>query len=220
LIRRSSEYRDKKTEACRALAGPRGDDYDGAMPGAVEAEVSLLDQVAAGDRRAIEACIDRYGALVWSIARQFLANAEDAQEAMQEVFSAIWRNASRYSERFGTERAFVTMIARRRLIERQRRTEREPEETPTVEQAELSGPGDPSELADEAASAAEVLLKMQSEAQRVFRLAITRGLTYGEIADKMGLSVETVKSHIHVGLDRLREGLEQRVSATECGGVA
>ena len=83
---------------------------------------SLLNRVAAGEMAAMQECINQYGGLVWSLARRFSASAADAEDAVQEVFITLWKYASRFDESKGSETTFVSMIARRRLIDRLRRT--------------------------------------------------------------------------------------------------
>ena len=52
---------------------------------------SILERVAAGDTAAVSECLDRYGDLVWSLARRYLRNATDAEDAVLcDVFA---RNA-------------------------------------------------------------------------------------------------------------------------------
>ena len=57
---------------------------------------SLLERIASGDRSAVAVCIDTYSGLVWSLARRFLANDADAEDAVQEIFMEIWSTADRY----------------------------------------------------------------------------------------------------------------------------
>ena len=43
---------------------------------------SLLHRVATGDQAALEAFMDRFGALVWSLARRFTRDRSDAEDLM------------------------------------------------------------------------------------------------------------------------------------------
>jgi len=84
----------------------------------------VLPRLAAGDPKAAEECLDRYGSLVWSLARRHTRNAADAEDAVQDVFLDLWKNAERFDASRASEAAFITMIARRRLIDRLRRKTR------------------------------------------------------------------------------------------------
>src|SRR6478672_262781 len=87
-------------------------------------EPMLLPQVAQGNPVAIRACLDRYGGLVWGIARRFFGANADAEDAVQEAFLDLWRSAGRYDPKVSSEPVFVALIARRRFIDRRRRTQR------------------------------------------------------------------------------------------------
>ena len=50
--------------------------------------------------------------------------AADAEDAVQEIFTDIWRSAGGYDPRLGSEATFIATITRRRLIDRIRRLER------------------------------------------------------------------------------------------------
>lgn len=178
----------------------------------------LLTRIAAGDRAAVPECLSRYGALVWTLARRRLGNEQDAEDAVQEIFIDVWRFADRFDPRVAEEITFVAMIARRRLIDRLRRQSRQPVtaafDTATVSAAALAGrDGDVGrglELGDEAQVAGEQLRELRPEEQMVLRLSIYDDLSHAAIADRTGLPLGTVKSHIRRGLDSLRRRLAGR----------
>src|ERR1022692_2431027 len=77
-----------------------------------------------GNQDAIRACIERYGALVWGIARRFFGASADAEDAVQDAFLDLWRSAGRYDRAVSSEPVFVAMIARRRFSEGRGRARR------------------------------------------------------------------------------------------------
>lgn len=171
---------------------------------------SLLQRVAAGDAPAVRELIDRYGGLVWSLARRFALSPSDAEDGVQEVFSELWKNAARFDSRVASEATFIAMIARRRLIDRRRRGLRiAANEAP--EDVEGARPFTPperrTELGEEAARAADALESLSPEQQRVLRLSIYHGFTHERIAQVTGLPLGTVKTHARRGLLAVREAL-------------
>ena len=173
---------------------------------------SVLARIAAGDPAAVPDCIARYGGLVWSLARRFLGNPADAEDAVQDVFIELWKNAARYDPARSSEPTYITMIARRRLIDRKRRAGRTPAAQPLPDDpsgAPSAAPGskDRVEIEDEAAKAAAVLRELRDDERRVILMAVYQGLTHEEIATATGLPVGTVKTHIRRGLIRVRERL-------------
>ena len=88
---------------------------------------SILARIAAGDSAAAKDCIDRYGQAVWSQANRLSPTRADAEDATQEIYLDVYRSASRYDPGKGSELGFVMTIARRRLIDRIRRTKARPQ---------------------------------------------------------------------------------------------
>lgn len=171
---------------------------------------TLLQRVANGDQQALAELTDRYGGLVWSLARRFCYGTAEAEDAVQEIFVDLWKSAGRFDPAVAGEATFVAMIARRRLIDRRRRAGRIPPVSALsegVEPAHERTEANPLEVREEAAAATEALETLRPEQQRVLRLSIYQGLSHEKIAETTGLPLGTVKTHMRRGLIRLRERL-------------
>lgn len=179
-------------------------------------ELPLLTRIASGDESAVRACMERFGGLVWSLARRMTSTHDEAEDAVQDIFVDVWRSAARYDPKIASETAFVATIARRRLIDRRRRAQRRPEaellpdslasgESPVDEQLALG---------DEAELARVELEKLKPEQQRVLRLSIWDGLSHSEIAEHTGLPLGTVKTHARRGLMQIRDAIASRRGAS------
>jgi RNA polymerase sigma factor (sigma-70 family) len=167
----------------------------------------LLQRVAGGDQSAVRECIDRYGGLVWSLARRLLPTDAEAEDAVQEIFVEVWQNAYRYDESIASETAFVAMIARRRLIDRRRKISRrlDKAELPEAFVGETDLNAAKAENGEEAEFAAKYIDQLSPEQQRVLRLSIYQGLSHEKIAVSTGLPLGTVKTHVRRGLIKLRD---------------
>lgn len=174
---------------------------------------SILQRIAAGDMAAMQECIDRYGGLVWSLARRLSLSPADAEDGVQEVFIELWKHAERFNPEIAAESTFVGMIARRRLIDRRRsrmtqenhvKTATELPE-PSVGRSETSV-----DLSDEAHQASEAMKQLSDDQQKVLSLAIYHGLTHQQIAETTGMPLGTVKTHARRGLIKVRETLKKR----------
>lgn len=166
----------------------------------------VLPRVATGDPAAINECYDRFGGLVWSLARRFCPNASDAEDAVQEIFIDVWKSAARYDSEIASETTFVAMIARRRLIDRNRRRQRRPPMPTLPEQA--AAPAEAvgeEEQSEDVRLAAEAFEKLRPEQKQVLRLAIHHGCSHEQIATTTGMPLGTVKTHARRGLIKIRE---------------
>jgi RNA polymerase sigma-70 factor, ECF subfamily len=167
---------------------------------------SLLARVAAHDAAAARACIERYGGLVWSLARRARLDPAEAEDAVQDIFVDLWKSAGRFDPANGTETTFVATIARRRLIDRRRREQRRPRE-PLSEALAEPGAAERPELSAEAALASRAVAGLRPEQQRVLLLATCEGLSHSEIARELSLPLGTVKAHVRRGLLHLKHAL-------------
>lgn len=183
---------------------------------------SLLRRVATGDLSAVDEVLDRYGGLVWSLARRFCANAADAEDAAQEVFIDLWQSAKRFDESLASEATFVAMIARRRLIDRFRRSGRRRDVAVLATDVAATDDNNPSaraEMLDEVARISAAMTSLRPEQQQVLKLSIYDGLTHDEIALSTGLPLGTVKTHARRGLMRIREVIGKTSGEVQGGTV-
>lgn len=179
----------------------------------------LLPRIARGDAAAVQECIDRYGGLVWSLARRYegATRRVEAEEAVQEIFVALWESAGRYDATVASEPTFVAMIARRRLIDRRRRSSRRREtdiNEATMPARAESQAEDTLERREEADRAVRAVQQLRPEQRQVIELSVMHGRSHEEIARHMGIPLGTVKTHARRGLLRLRELLGGHAAGT------
>lgn len=169
----------------------------------------ILQRLGAGDPRAAEECLDRYGPLVWSLARRHSRVASEAEDAVQEIFLALWKNASRFDPAKASEATFVTMLARRRLIDLHRHKERRPESKTVEPEFDLmpdlrSGEV---EARAEAHQVGRVIERLKPKEREAVALSVYQGMSHSEISTHMQIPLGTVKTYIRRGLTRVREVL-------------
>ena len=186
-------------------------------------EASLLQQIATGDEAAVDKCVDRYSNLIWSLALRMLPTTTDAEDAVQEIFVEVWKNAGRFKPEHGTEKTFILMLARRRLIDWQRRLKRgiaeQTVDSTTVGEATYDVK-DAAELQDEVAKARECLESLQQSQRQVLELAIFQGLSQSQIAHRESVPLGTVKTNARRGLLGLRDCMRSIKARRLSGGPA
>ena len=173
---------------------------------------SVLAQVARREPDSLNYCIERYGNLIWSMARRYSPSQADAEDAVQEIFLELWQKADRFNPTLSAETTFVTMIARRRLIDRYRKQSRTVESTSIEsdfdEQPEPSG-ATSAELIDEAAKATRCLDALASNQRDILRRSIHEGKSHSQISAELQLPLGSVKSFARRGLIQLRQCMEK-----------
>jgi len=184
-------------------------------------ETTLLERVARGEPDAVRQTIDRYSALVWSLARRLSPTHADAEDAVQDVFVSLWKSADRYDPEAAKESTFIAMIARRRLIDRLRRTGRRPDIGGAELDESFAPPADgvagaePHASNEESAIVADAFRELSPEQQRVLRLSIQHGQSHSQIAESTGIPLGTVKTHARRGLIKLKDLVASRMSQRE-----
>ena len=169
----------------------------------------LMRQVADGDQDAFAALYDAVAPRVYGLIRRVVRDAALAEEVAQEALVEVWRNASRFDRARGSAAGWIFTIAHRRAVDRvraeQAATERE------RRTARASVPFD--DVVEEVTARLEqhavrrcldALTRVQREA---ILLAYYRGLTYPEVADRLGAPLPTIKTRMRDGLIRLRDCL-------------
>ncbi len=183
---------------------------------------AILHRIAQEDRTAVQECLNKYGGLVWSLARRMSANNEDAEDAVQEIFVDVWKNAARFDETQSSETTFIAMIARRRLIDRLRYAKRRIA-TDSLEEIVSEPQNNAAEQMQtniEAKDAARALQQLRPEQRQVLQLSIVQGLSHQEISDATGMPLGTVKTHARRGILQVREFLGMSGLETMKGGTA
>ena len=171
---------------------------------------SILERVARGDQRAVRECIEEFGGLVWAIARRMTRSRADAEDAVQEIFIDVWRSAARFDPAQGSEKVFISTIARRRLIDRIRRGRMNAmmDGEEALEDPRFAEHGNQGEIRVEAERAAAVVARLRPEQRRVLSMGLLEGLTHSEIATATGMPLGTVKTQMRRGLIQVRQWMK------------
>lgn len=173
----------------------------------------LLARVSLRDRRAFSELYDRTSAKLFSVALRILSEQMEAEDAVQEAYVKIWRNASAFQTGRAAPMTWLITIARNAAIDKARKRR----ETPMDVDESLNAPSsDPSPedfalMADDHKRLRDCLDELEEAQRGVVRSAFFTGRTYNEIAEKLDTPLGTVKSWIRRSLVKLRSCLERAV---------
>jgi len=170
-----------------------------------EALIALLER---GEHDALAELYDRYGRVAYSLAYRMLRNETLAEDAVQEAFLTVWRNAARFVPERAKASTWLLTIVHRRAVDLVRREERRRTEpfTPGVEAASAEGSADDEAwLRLQRERVQEALRHLPDEQREALELAYYGGFTQSELAERLGQPLGTIKSRMFAGLARLRE---------------
>ncbi|HEV7517617.1 MAG TPA: sigma-70 family RNA polymerase sigma factor [Thermoanaerobaculia bacterium] len=175
-------------------------------------DLHLMGRIAAGDRDAFARMFDRHSPAVLGLLVRILGSRSEAEEVLQEVFLQVWRQAGRYEPGRATPRGWMLVLARSRALDsvrsREARHRREIEvstEGPPPASPPVGTEGLEERERQEQVSSALGLLP--PEQRRCIELAFFEGLTQSQIASRLDAPLGTVKSRIHLGMNKLRQAL-------------
>ncbi len=173
-------------------------------------DTTLVVGVARYRHEALAELYRRHAGAVFGLARRLLSDTTAAEEVVQEVFLRLWNSPDRFDPARGSLRSYLLAQTHGRAVDalradgaRRRREERDARNTVDAgydlerEVTDLA-------VADYVRRALGVLPDAERNA---IQLAYFGGLTYREVADRLGEPEGTVKSRIRVGLKRLRTEL-------------
>ena len=163
----------------------------------------LVEQCLRGDRASLDALVRRHARPVYRLAYRMVGNAQEAEDCAQEVFVRVWRNLRRFDTRKQFQ-PWVFQITRNAAIDvlRKRRAapveafSSTPDDASPIERLPDPAPL-PSELLQRADTARVVriaLERLTSNYRLVLVLHYRKQLTFREIAETLGESLNTVKS--------------------------
>jgi RNA polymerase sigma factor (sigma-70 family) len=171
---------------------------------------ALVALVARSDDSALAELYDRLGGAAYGLAYRILRDEALAEDAVQEAFLGLWRNAGSFiPERAKASTWLLTLVHRRAvdLVRREQRRRAEPLEA-APEPAEGSAE-EAAWLRLERERVQDALAKLPDQQREAIELAYYGGYTQAELAERLGQPLGTIKSRMFTGLTRLRELLEE-----------
>lgn len=178
-------------------------------------ELEWLNLAQRGDRAAFARLVQAYQGPVYNLCYRMLGNAVEAEDATQETFLRVYMKLNTYSQEHKLS-SWILSIASHYCIDRLRRRRGETislDEEPLAAAlpARQAGPEE-SALSAEARDAVRGAVDKLDPAYRVpLILRYWHDLSYAEIAEVMGLTVQAVKSRLH----RARLQMFEAASTTE-----
>ena len=180
-------------------------------------EIKYVKRAARGDSRANEELVNLYQGPVYNLCFRMVGNAEDAADMSQEAFLKAWKNLAG----FQFESAFSTWLYRLAsncCLDFLRSKKRRPtislvmsndEEEEQVMDVEDTAPGPEEQLftREDREILQKALGEIDPEQRQILTLRVVNDLSYGEIAEILGIKEGTVKSR----LSRARENLRKKV---------
>ncbi|PYC48581.1 RNA polymerase subunit sigma [Litorivita pollutaquae] len=182
----------------------------------------MLARVAMGDREAFAALYRATSAKLFGVCLRVLIERAEAEEAVQEIYIKIWRNADRYAAGGYSPMTWLITIARNHAIDRLRKRRA------MIIRGEAGGgtDGDGGSVLDRMADdapGAEAQMIAQGDARRItgclgelepdrseaVQRAYLSGETYADLAAHFNVPLNTMRTWLRRSLLKLKECLSR-----------
>ena len=173
-----------------------------------KSDEQLIAKALGGNKRAWMNLLKRYESQVYNYGIRMTNNNDDALDLMQEVFISVFRNLTNYRGE-GSFRGWLFKIAHYRCIEFYRRKKPNQNLDDTAEMAGTTLSSEELYCANQQSQ--QIVSAMQHlpfTQKSVVELKFFGQFTFDEIADQLGISVNTAKSRLYSALAKLKTLLE------------
>lgn len=174
----------------------------------MEDDLSLWNKIRnSGDTQALKILYDRYYYQLYIYARKIYPNSSEWDEAVADCFIKLWtRRQDILIER--SVRSYLFLILRNGLIDNLRKKKgvvfSELKFFPEIPDESLENETDQIEKLHRA------LDKLPEQRRRILELAVYESATYNQIAEKLNISVNTVKTQMGRAYRFLKEELDPK----------
>ena len=176
-------------------------------------ERELIARLQKRDEASFEELIRQYEKKVYTLCFRMCGNSEDAEEAAQDAFLALWRGIDRFRQESSLS-TWIYRLATNACIDTLRRRKKQSgsvsldDEELFVDAVDTSPqPQETVEHRETQKLLQEGLSALPEEYRKVLILREIEGLSYTEIAESASIELGTVKSRISRGRSLLRNFL-------------
>ena len=168
------------------------------------ADAELVRRVQAGDRGAIDDLYDRFRRPAFALARRVLADDTLAEDVLQDVFLAVWKDPGAFDGARGSFASWLLAMVHHKAVDAVRREESHLRLTEPTAHRDVEDEAADRVVAERVRKALQGLPAAQREA---LTLAYYGGYTQREVAALTDTPLGTVKTRMLAGMRRLKENM-------------
>lgn len=172
---------------------------------------ALIGSVALGDRTAFQALYDATSAKLLGVCLRILKDRAAAEDAMQDTFIKVWKNADRFAVNGYSPMTWLITIARNTAIDRLRATKSTADIDDFTDTIAASGPTAEGRViaAAEARRISACFNELDGDRSAAIKAAYLDGQSYKELATQFDVPLNTMRTWLRRGLIALRECLSR-----------
>lgn len=168
---------------------------------------TLISSVALGDRKAFNALYDATSAKLLGVCLRILHDRSAAEDAMQDAYIKIWKNADRFAVNGYSPMTWLITIARNTAIDRLRASKPTTDIEDYTDTIAATGPTAEGSViaAAEARRIAKCFSELEPTRSAAIKAAYLDGAAYADLAAKFNVPLNTMRTWLRRGLIALRD---------------
>ena len=170
----------------------------------ISIEQQIVQLLKKEDKTAINLLYENYANSLYGVILKVTINEEIAQDALQETFVKVWKNAKKYDSKKAKLFTWLYRIARNTAIDKLRSFNNRFEKEVQIDNSNVYILPTAS-LNDDVIDLKEHVARLDEKYQIVLKALFFEGMTQQEASEELNIPLGTIKSRLKIGLRELKK---------------
>ncbi|WP_115462109.1 RNA polymerase sigma factor [Winogradskyella aurantiaca] len=167
-------------------------------------EQRIISYLQQGDKRALNLLYENYSGSLFGVILKVTSNQELAEDALQETFVKVWKNASKYDPKKAKLFTWLYRIARNTAIDKLRSYNNRHHKEVQIDKSDVYILPTMN-INQDVMDIKKHLETLDEKYQIVIKALYFEGLTQQEASEELEIPLGTVKSRLKIGLRELKK---------------
>lgn len=167
-------------------------------------EQKIIDLLQKGDKRALSLLYENYSNSLYGVIVKITINEEIAEDALQETFIKVWKNAAKYDSTKAKLFTWLYRIARNTAIDKLRSFNNRYKKEVQIDTSNVYILPT-SNINQDVMDIKEHVGRLEEKYQIVLDALFFQGMTQQEASDELEIPLGTIKSRLKIGLRELKK---------------
>ncbi|MCK8481288.1 RNA polymerase sigma factor [Psychroserpens algicola] len=174
-------------------------------------EQQIVDLLAKGDKKALNLLYENYADSLYGVILKVTINEELAQDALQETFVKVWKNAKKYDAKKAKLFTWLFRIAKNTAIDKLRSFNNRFEKEVQIDKSNVYILPTAS-LNQDVLDLKEHVARLDEKYQIVLKALFFEGMTQQEASEELDIPLGTIKSRLKIGLRELKKVYDPEIN--------
>lgn len=170
---------------------------------------TVIQKLIAGDTKAFEQVYRQFSRSMYLSALGLWPNTQVAQDAVQESFIYLWNHRRQIDTSLSIEGYLHTSVRHYILNYIRHQKVKQSREQEIIREQEFLNRPDEEDLTPKVEFFRQVLATLPESCRKIFVMSVIEGMSYTDTADKLGISVNTVKSQVKIAYRKIKNVVQE-----------